>query len=167
MKCCNYTLLGRIAIIPLLLMVTSTHAGVYKCKDASGNTVFSDKPCGKEDKPEIVPIAPGPTDQQVKEARKVEQRIKASADEMEQQRKQREATAAQQREAAKRQEEKLVKPVERAPQVTVSPPKPVHPQQPVRPQRPVTLPANVGGAGVSNGGSGGSPVAAPQPATAQ
>lgn len=79
------------ATMPLMLMASSVHADrIYKWKDDTGRVIYSDKANPKMSEPvEVIPIAPVPTEQQVKEAQQLETKIKASADMMEQERRQR------------------------------------------------------------------------------
>lgn len=76
------------AIMPLMLITSSVHADrIYKWRDDTGRVIYSDKPNPAMSEPvEVIPIAPGPTEQQTKEAQELENKIKSAADTMEQER---------------------------------------------------------------------------------
>ena len=96
--------LGLLLLPALLFGLVDTAASeqaIYKSINAQGQTVYSSDPPAKARDIVEVELAPGPTPEEVKEAKQAGERVTQSANEMQAQRLTREQAATNQRQEAK------------------------------------------------------------------
>lgn len=133
---------------------------VYKSVDEQGNVTYSNTPPETAKQVEKVDIKPGPSKQNTEDSQQSLETTKATAKQMEKDRKSREIERNKQREAAAKEAEKFATPEES--QKNYGSHYPIYQQPIVRP-RPPRPPPSAGNPPPAGGGD--RPVAVPLPAT--
>ncbi|WP_221801323.1 DUF4124 domain-containing protein [Oceanobacter mangrovi] len=75
----EWSILKRILlVIGIFLLSVNGYTEVYKCMTANNKVAYQDKPCSIKNVQEVVTIENGPTDEEVREAQAIAERMKGS-----------------------------------------------------------------------------------------